>query len=108
MALFLLVLVSPSSSSWRNISTSLFKKTFNRDKKTADNNNSLRTKPEIISSTPAAVEKSKKTEKTEKSKKTEKTEKPQKTEKIEKPKKEQGSNLYKSGNVRVGSQAFHS
>ena len=86
-----------SSASWRNISTSLFKKTFNRDKKTADNNNSLRTKPEIISSTPAAVEKPQKTEKTEKPQKTEKTEKPQKTEKTEKPKKEQGSNLYKSG-----------
>ena len=77
-----------SSASWRNISTSLFKKTFNRDKKTADNNSSLRTKPEIISSTPAAVEKPQKTEKTEK---------PQKTEKTEKSKKEQGSNLYKSG-----------
>ena len=77
-----------SSASWRNISTSLFKKTFNRDKKTADNNSSLRTKPEIISPTPAAVEKPQKTEKTEK---------PQKTEKTEKPKKEQGSNLYKSG-----------
>ncbi|MDC3360586.1 DNA translocase FtsK 4TM domain-containing protein [Candidatus Thioglobus sp.] len=86
-----------SSASWRNISTSLFKKTFNRDKKTADNNSSLRTKPEIISSTPAAVEKPQKTEKTEKPKKTEKTEKPQKTEKTEKSKKEQGSNLYKSG-----------
>ena len=86
-----------SSASWRNISTSLFKKTFNRDKKTADNNSSLRTKPEIISSTPAAVEKPQKTEKTEKPQKTEKTEKPQKTEKTEKPKKEQGSNLYKSG-----------
>ncbi|MDC1026480.1 DNA translocase FtsK 4TM domain-containing protein [Candidatus Thioglobus sp.] len=86
-----------SSASWRNISTSLFKKTFNRDKRTADNNSSLRTKPEIISSTPAAVEKPQKTEKTEKPKKTEKTEKPQKTEKTEKPKKEQGSNLYKSG-----------
>ncbi|WP_416678133.1 DNA translocase FtsK [Candidatus Pseudothioglobus sp. Uisw_016] len=86
-----------SSASWRNISTSLFKKTFNRDKKTADNNNSLRTKPEIISSTPAAVEKPQKTEETEKPKKTEKTEKPQKTEKTEKSKKEQGSNLYKSG-----------
>ncbi|MDB4056908.1 DNA translocase FtsK 4TM domain-containing protein [Candidatus Thioglobus sp.] len=86
-----------SSASWRNISTSLFKKTFNRDKKTADNNSSLRTKPEIISPTPAAVEKPKKTEKTEKPQKTEKTEKPQKTEKTEKPKKEQGSNLYKSG-----------
>ena len=77
-----------SSASWRNISTSLFKKTFNRDKRTADNNSSLRTKPEIISSTPAAVEKPQKTEKTEK---------PKKTEKTEKPKKEQGSNLYKSG-----------
>ena len=77
-----------SSASWRNISTSLFKKTFNRDKRTADNNSSLRAKPEIISSTPAAVEKPQKTEKTEK---------PQKTEKTEKPKKEQGSNLYKSG-----------
>ncbi|MDB9974743.1 DNA translocase FtsK 4TM domain-containing protein [Candidatus Thioglobus sp.] len=76
-----------SSASWRNISTSLFKKTFNRDKRTADNNSSLRTKPEIISSTPAAVEKPQKTEKTEK---------PQKTEKTQKPKKEQGSNLYKS------------
>ena len=86
-----------SSASWRNISTSLFKKTFNRDKKTADNNSSLRTKPEIISSTPAAVEKPQKTEKTEKPQKTEKTEKPQKTEKTEKSKKEQGSNLYKSG-----------
>ncbi|MDC1318024.1 DNA translocase FtsK 4TM domain-containing protein [Candidatus Thioglobus sp.] len=86
-----------SSASWRNISTSLLKKTFNRDKKTADNNISLRTKPEIISSTPAAVEKPQKTEKTEKPKKTEKTEKPQKTEKTEKSKKEQGSNLYKSG-----------
>ena len=86
-----------SSASWRNISTSLFKKTFNRDKKTADNNSSLRAKPEIISSTPAAVEKPQKTEKTEKPQKTEKTEKPQKTEKTEKPKKEQGSNLYKSG-----------
>jgi len=86
-----------SSASWRNISTSLFKKTFNRDKKTADNNSSLRTKPEIISPTPAAVEKPQKTEKTEKPQKTEKTEKPQKTEKTEKPKKEQGSNLYKSG-----------
>ena len=86
-----------SSASWRNISTSLFKKTFNRDKKTADNNSSLRTKPEIISSTPAAVKKPQKTEKTEKPQKTEKTEKPQKTEKTEKPKKEQGSNLYKSG-----------
>ena len=86
-----------SSASWRNISTSLFKKTFNRDKRTADNNSSLRTKPEIISSTPAAVEKPQKTEKTEKPQKTEKTEKPQKTEKTEKPKKEQGSNLYKSG-----------
>jgi len=86
-----------SSASWRNISTSLFKKTFNRDKKTADNNSSLRTKPEIISPTPAAVEKPQKTEKTEKPQKTEKTENPQKTEKTEKPKKEQGSNLYKSG-----------
>ncbi|MDC1446786.1 DNA translocase FtsK 4TM domain-containing protein [Candidatus Thioglobus sp.] len=86
-----------SSASWRNISTSLFKKTFNRDKKTADNNNSLRTKPEIISSTPAAVEKPQKTEKIEKPQKVEKTENPQKTEKTEKPKKEQGSNLYKSG-----------
>ena len=86
-----------SSASWRNISTSLFKKTFNRDKKTADNNNSLRTKPEIISSTLAAVEKPQKTEKTEKPQKTEKSEKPQKTEKSERPKKEQGSNLYKSG-----------
>ena len=86
-----------SSASWRNISTSLFKKTFNRDKKTADNNSSLRAKPEIISSTPAAVEKPQKTEKTEKPQKTEKTEKPQKTEKTERPKKEQGSNLYKSG-----------
>ena len=85
-----------SSASWRNISTSLFKKTFNRDKRTADNNSSLRAKPEIISSTPAAVEKPQKTEKTEKPQKTEKTEKPQKTEKTEKPKKEQGSNLYKS------------
>ncbi|MDA9060181.1 DNA translocase FtsK 4TM domain-containing protein [Candidatus Thioglobus sp.] len=86
-----------SSASWRNISTSLFKKTFNRDKKTTDNNSSLRTKPEIISPTPAAVEKPQKTEKTEKPQKTEKTENPQKTEKTEKPKKEQGSNLYKSG-----------
>ncbi|MDB9933562.1 DNA translocase FtsK 4TM domain-containing protein [Candidatus Thioglobus sp.] len=86
-----------SSASWRNISTSLFKKTFNRDKKTADNNSSLRTKPEIISPTPAAVEKPQKTEKTEKPQKTEKIENPQKTEKTEKPKKEQGSNLYKSG-----------
>ena len=86
-----------SSASWRNISTSLFKKTFNRDKRTADNNSSLRTKPEIISSTPAAVEKPQKTEKSEKPQKTEKTEKPQKTEKSERPKKEQGSNLYKSG-----------
>ena len=86
-----------SSASWRNISTSLFKKTFNRDKKTADNNSSLRTKPEIISSTPAAVEKPQKTEKTEKPQKTEKSERPQKTEKSERPKKEQGSNLYKSG-----------
>ena len=77
-----------SSASWGSISTFLFKKTFNRDKKTADNNSSLRTKPEIISPTPAAVEKPQKTEKTEK---------PQKTEKTEKPKKEQGSNLYKSG-----------
>ena len=86
-----------SSASWRNISTSLFKKTFNRDKRTADNNSSLRTKPEIISSTPAAVEKPQKTEKSEKPQKTGKTEKPQKTEKSERPKKEQGSNLYKSG-----------
>ena len=86
-----------SSASWGSISTFLFKKTFNRDKKTADNNSSLRAKPEIISSTPAAVEKPQKTEKSEKPQKTEKTEKPQKTEKSERPKKEQGSNLYKSG-----------
>ena len=86
-----------SSASWGSISTFLFKKTFSRDKKTADNNSSLRAKPEIISSTPAAVEKPQKTEKSEKPQKTEKTEKPQKTEKSERPKKEQGSNLYKSG-----------
>ena len=86
-----------SSASWRNISTSLFKKAFHRDIRTADNNGSLRAKPEIISSSSAAVEKPQKAEKTDRPKKAEKVERPKKTEKTESPKKEQGSNLYKSG-----------
>ena len=86
-----------SSASWRNISTSLFKKAFHRDIRTADNNGSLRAKPEIISSSSAAVEKPQKAEKTDRPKKAEKVERPKKTEKTERPKKEQGSNLYKSG-----------
>ena len=76
-----------SSASWKNISTSLFKKTLNREKKAPVNANSSTLRPEIIS--PAAV--------AEKPQKAEKAEKPQKAEKDEKPKKEQGSNLYKSG-----------
>ena len=76
-----------SSASWKNISTSLFKKVLNREKKAPVNVNSSSLRPEIIS--PAAV--------AEKPQKAEKAEKPQKAEKDEKPKKEQGSNLYKSG-----------
>jgi len=86
-----------SSASWRNISTSLFRKAFNREKSTPINSSSLKTRPEIISSTPTTSEKPKKAEKVEKPKKAEKVDKPQKAEKTEKPKKEQGSNLYKSG-----------
>ena len=85
-----------SSASWRNISTSLFKKAFNREKSTAVNSSSLKTRPEIISSN-SATEKTQKVEKTDKPKKVEKTAKTEKAEKTEKPKKEQGSNLYKSG-----------
>ena len=85
-----------SSASWKNISTSLFKKVLNREKKASVNANSSSLRPEIIS--PAAVaEKPQKAEKAEKPQKAEKAEKPQKAEKDEKPKKEQGSNLYKSG-----------
>ena len=85
-----------SSASWKNISTSLFKKVLNREKKAPVNVNSSSLRPEIIS--PAAVaEKPQKAEKAEKPQKAEKAEKPQKAEKDEKPKKEQGSNLYKSG-----------
>ena len=85
-----------SSASWKNISTSLFKKVLNREKKAPVNANSSSLRPEIIS--PAAVaEKPQKAEKAEKPQKAEKAEKPQKAEKDEKPKKEQGSNLYKSG-----------
>jgi S-DNA-T family DNA segregation ATPase FtsK/SpoIIIE len=86
-----------SSASWRNISTSLFRKAFNREKGTPINLSSLKTRPEIISPNPTIAEKPQKAEKTEKPKKAEKVEKPQKAEKTEKPKKEQGSNLYKSG-----------
>ncbi len=85
-----------SSASWRNISTSLFRKAFNREKSTAVNSSSIKTRPEIISSNSAA-EKTQKVEKTDKPKKVEKTAKTEKAEKTEKPKKEQGSNLYKSG-----------
>ena len=85
-----------SSASWRNISTSLFRKAFNREKSTAVNSSSLKTRPEIISSN-SATEKTQKVEKTDKPKKVEKTPKTEKAEKTEKPKKEQGSNLYKSG-----------
>ena len=85
-----------SSASWRNISTSLFRKAFNREKSTAVNSSSLKTRPEIISSN-SATEKTQKVEKTDKPKKVEKTAKTEKAEKTEKPKKEQGSNLYKSG-----------
>ena len=85
-----------SSASWRNISTSLFKKAFNREKSTAVNSSSLKTRPEIISSN-SANEKTEKTEKPKKVEKTEKALKAEKAEKTEKPKKEQGSNLYKSG-----------
>ncbi len=85
-----------SSASWRNISTSLFRKVFNREKSTAVNSSSLKTRPEIISSN-SATEKTQKVEKTDKPKKVEKTAKTEKAEKTEKPKKEQGSNLYKSG-----------
>ena len=76
-----------SSASWKNISTSLFKKTFNREKGVPVNASGSKLRPEIIS--PSAAP--------EKPKKSEKTEKPKKSEKTEKPKKEQGSNLYKSG-----------
>ncbi len=86
-----------SSASWRNISTSLFKKTFSREKGAPVNSSSLKVRPEIISSTPTATEKPKKAEKVKKPQIAEKVEKPQKAEKTEKPKKEQGSNLYKSG-----------
>ncbi len=85
-----------SSASWRNISTSLFRKAFNREKSTVVNSSSLKTRPEIISSN-SATEKTQKVEKTDKPKKVEKTAKTEKAEKTEKPKKEQGSNLYKSG-----------
>ena len=85
-----------SSASWRNISTSLFRKAFNREKSTAVNSSSLKTRPEIISSN-SANEKTEKTEKPKKAEKTEKALKAEKAEKTEKPKKEQGSNLYKSG-----------
>jgi len=85
-----------SSASWKNISTSLFKKTFNREKGVPVNASGSKLRPEIISPS-AAPEKPKKSEKTEKPKKSEKTEKPKKSEKTEQPKKEQGSNLYKSG-----------
>jgi S-DNA-T family DNA segregation ATPase FtsK/SpoIIIE len=85
-----------SSASWKNISTSLFKKALTREKKAPVNANNSTLRPEIIS--PAAVaEKPQKAEKAEKPQKAEKAEKPQKAEKDEKPKKEQGSNLYKSG-----------
>ena len=76
-----------SSASWKNISTSLFKKTFNREKGVPVNASGSKLRPEIIS--PSAAP--------EKPKKSEKTEKPKKSEKTEQPKKEQGSNLYKSG-----------
>ncbi len=85
-----------SSASWKNISTSLFKKTFSREKGVPVNASGSKLRPEIISPS-AAPEKPKKSEKTEKPKKSEKTEKPKKSEKTEQPKKEQGSNLYKSG-----------
>ena len=85
-----------SSASWRNISTSLFKKTFSREKGAPVNSSSLKVRPEIISSN-SATEKTQKVEKTDKPKKVEKTAKTEKAEKTEKPKKEQGSNLYKSG-----------
>jgi S-DNA-T family DNA segregation ATPase FtsK/SpoIIIE len=85
-----------SSASWKNISTSLFKKTFNREKGVPVNASGSKLRPEIISPS-AAPEKPKKSEKAEKPKKSEKTEKPKKSEKTEQPKKEQGSNLYKSG-----------
>ena len=85
-----------SSASWRNISTSLFRKAFNREKSTAVNSSSLKTRPEIISSN-SANEKTEKTEKPKKAEKTEKALKAEKAEKTEKPTKEQGSNLYKSG-----------
>ena len=85
-----------SSASWKNISTSLFKKTFNREKGVPVNASGSKLRPEIISPS-AAPEKPQKSEKAEKPKKSEKTEKPKKSEKTEQPKKEQGSNLYKSG-----------
>ena len=99
-----IILVSFSvatSASWKNITTSLFKNRLNKREKTQDKPKKEKIKPEIISSKPASAESVKidnpnKAEKAEKPKKAEKAEKPKKAEK---PQKEQGSNLFKSGDI---------
>ena len=85
----------------KTLATSLFKNRLNKREKTQDKPKKEKIKPEIISTKPASVESVKidnanKSEKAEKPKKTEKAEKPKKTEK---PQKEQGSNLFKSGDI---------
>ena len=85
-----------SSSSWRNISSSLFKKTFSREEGSAEKASKLKLRPEIISSPPISPEKLKESDKVEKTKKAEKVANPKKAEKVANPKKEQGSNLFKS------------
>ncbi len=95
-----IILVSFSiatSASWKNISTSLFKNRLKKREKTPDKTKKDKIKPEIISSKPAALAASTKTEKSNTAEKPKKAEKAEKPKKADKPQKEQGSNLFKSG-----------
>ena len=82
-----------SSSTWKHISTSIFRKSTN------DNSSSkasvLKPRPEIVNSQPLRPEAL--TKQSEKPKKSEKVEKSVKPKKANKPQKVVGSNLYKSG-----------
>ena len=81
-----------SSSSWKNISTSIFRKS-NNDNSTSKTS-TIKPKPEILSSQPFRPEALAK--QVEKPKKSEKVEKAVKPKKADKPQKVVGSNLYKA------------
>ena len=81
-----------SSSSWKNITTSIFRKSTNDN--SASKASILKPRPEIINSQPLKPEA--KAKQTEKPKKAEKAEKTEKSKKTDKPQKIESSNLYKA------------